>query len=79
MDEDDKIQEEDFKKWKKDRVTRAILNAIEDTQSGLKDALLNSELLLSVGSEKKAAYLAGQIDALQLVQNVRYEDLDREE
>lgn len=68
------ISKDEFVEWKNHPVTKEIFLRLESYKSDIKDMISSAEILDSDNMEKQLSRFVGQIEAIDQVLEVRYDD-----
>ena len=72
------IDRSNFITWKNDIVTKEIFKALKEIRVKINNALTNSDVLLGENAEKSVPRLVGQREGLDLILEIKFEDVGEE-
>lgn len=74
-----RINKDDFIKWRDDEITQAFFKALKEQRKIINEQLTSSILVMKEGSGKQGAYLIGKREGLDLMLQVKYDDIEEDE
>lgn len=76
---DQPIDKEAFDLWMINPVTKALMSALRNIRDGLNQALTHGNVIMEEDAPRKLARFLGQRDGVDLVLNIRFEDVEDKE